>query len=98
MKKLTSTISHIGVIGLALFALLIATIVWLFERGLGSETCHSQMEYRDAAISMTSDPEILRLPSEATVQASAQEVSSNVLLRAAGGLVKEQFRGNQPVE
>lgn len=32
MKKVSSTISHLGVIALALLALVIATVVWLFER------------------------------------------------------------------
>ena len=32
MRKVSSTISHAGLIGLALLALLIATVVWLFER------------------------------------------------------------------
>lgn len=35
MKKISSTVSHMGVIGLALLALVIATVVWLAERALG---------------------------------------------------------------
>jgi len=32
MKKISSMVSHMGVIGLALLALMIATVVWLVER------------------------------------------------------------------
>ncbi len=32
MKKVSSTIMHMSLIGLALLALAIATVVWLFER------------------------------------------------------------------
>ncbi len=32
MKKVTSTITHMGLIGLALLALVIATVGWLLER------------------------------------------------------------------
>jgi hypothetical protein len=32
MKKVSSTITHMSLIGLALLALAISTLVWLFER------------------------------------------------------------------
>ncbi len=32
MKKVSSTIMHMSLIGLALLALVIATVIWLFER------------------------------------------------------------------
>lgn len=41
MKKLVSTVSHLGVIALALSALLIGTLVWCFERLSGDVVAFS---------------------------------------------------------
>jgi hypothetical protein len=38
MKKISSTASHLGIIGLALLALLVATVVWLVERARGRDS------------------------------------------------------------
>ena len=53
MKKLVSMISHMAVIGLALLALLIATVVWLFER-LG-DSGPAASASTDAAVWMEAD-------------------------------------------
>jgi hypothetical protein len=47
MKKVTSKISHLGVIALALLALAIATVVWLFERLQGTNTCYAPADLTD---------------------------------------------------
>lgn len=55
MKKLASMISHTGVIGLALVALLIATVVWLFERFSRGDSGHAASARTDAAVWMEAD-------------------------------------------
>jgi hypothetical protein len=47
MKKVTSKISHMAVIALALLALAIATMAWLFERLQGTNTCHAPADVAD---------------------------------------------------
>ena len=42
--------AHLGVIGLALLALLIATLVWLFERVGGRDSSPAQTASEEAAL------------------------------------------------
>jgi hypothetical protein len=53
MKKLSSTVSHMAVIGLALLALIIATLVWLFERARGNHERPLAETPDEAAVSVT---------------------------------------------
>ena len=67
MRKLRSTVSHLVVIGLALTALLVATVVWLFERARGDSTRSLDEIPEESAISET-----------AMLESSAPEGSARV--------------------
>jgi len=49
MKRLVSTICHVGVIGLALLALMIATAVWLFERACDRDSGRPPVDHPEMA-------------------------------------------------
>jgi hypothetical protein len=53
MRKLRSTISHLAVIGLAVTALLIATVVWILERVRGDTVTPFAEAPDEAAVSVT---------------------------------------------
>jgi hypothetical protein len=57
-----------GVIGLALLALAIATVVWLFERVQGVESRHAPAEGTEREILPALPPKVVETPSSLTCE------------------------------
>jgi hypothetical protein len=80
MKKVSSMMAHTGVIGLALLALLIATLVWLFERAGERDPCQPRRESEEAALPVRDVLEDCALESGAPIACTDEAAGDGMML------------------